>query len=219
MYWILVLSEILETTRSAVFSQSTLARGHSVPSMVKWAYSFNNKTSNFVAPSLTFYFLVVLVISGSIIRANCYKALGEQFSFEIGVKANHRLVTHGPYVITRHPSYASLEVLAWSGTGIFLTKGCYIRRLLIEGTWDVVATCASSKVLALECGADLWSNSSRFNMFILTVLITWTYLLLRMHPTVVGRITREEELLKLRFEKEWEDYTRRVRFKLLPGIL
>lgn len=57
----------------------------------------------------------LLAAAGGLVRAACYRALGPCFTFELAIRAGHRLVTHGPYARVRHPGYAAL-LLAIAGT-------------------------------------------------------------------------------------------------------
>ena len=57
----------------------------------------------------------LLAAAGGLVRAACYRALGPCFTFELAIRAGHRLVTRGPYARVRHPGYAAL-LFAVAGT-------------------------------------------------------------------------------------------------------
>jgi len=71
---------------------------------------------------------VVLFAAGGALRLWPVFVLGERFSGLVAIQQGHRLVTHGPYRVIRHPSYLGLIVnmLGWSlafrsGVGLLLT--------------------------------------------------------------------------------------------------
>lgn len=54
------------------------------------------------SPHPTFFVGTGLIITGALIRAWCFSALGSLFTFETGiVEENHRLVVSGPYAYVR----------------------------------------------------------------------------------------------------------------------
>lgn len=69
-------------------------------------------------------------MAGTALRVHCYTALRTLFTFELGIRADHRLITTGLYAVVRHPSYSG-GVLA--GTGIVMCT-------LAPGSWAVECT-------------------------------------------------------------------------------
>ena len=59
---------------------------------------------------------IVLVLTGTAIRAWCIATLGRFFQFHIQVLEGHQVVTGGPYRFVRHPSYTGL-ILVLAGFG------------------------------------------------------------------------------------------------------
>lgn len=51
------------------------------------------------------YFYILLAIFGMILRLWAYYALGELFTFEIGIRKDHSIVSSGPYKYFAHPGY------------------------------------------------------------------------------------------------------------------
>lgn len=49
--------------------------------------------------------LYVVTISSVIFRLWCFKVLGDFFTFQVGIRQNHKLVSTGPYRYLLHPSY------------------------------------------------------------------------------------------------------------------
>lgn len=51
------------------------------------------------------YFYILLAIVGMFIRLWAYYTLGELFTFEIGIRKDHNIITSGPYRYFAHPGY------------------------------------------------------------------------------------------------------------------
>lgn len=60
-----------------------------------------------------------LFILGVALRPWAIASLGRQMDFDIRVKEGHRVVTHGPYRLVRHPIYLS-SMATWGGAGLLL---------------------------------------------------------------------------------------------------
>lgn len=86
----------------------------------------------------------IIATCGYLIRWWTCRELGEFFTFDIGVKENHKLIETGPYKWVVHPSYTSQLLCLW-GTlfymhvnvafvSVFMGYACYIvsRRDRIE---------------------------------------------------------------------------------------
>jgi protein-S-isoprenylcysteine O-methyltransferase Ste14 len=54
---------------------------------------------------------LICIIPGFILMQMAEKHLGKQFSVEVTVQKNHRLVTTGPFQIIRHPRYLGIIVM------------------------------------------------------------------------------------------------------------
>lgn len=66
---------------------------------------------------------LVLFIAGYILMAWAVAALGRQFSVEVTIQKDHRLVTTGLYGVLRHPRYTGI-ILAFSGIAlVFASAG------------------------------------------------------------------------------------------------
>ncbi len=62
---------------------------------------------------------LVLFVLGVIIRIVARRTLGRFFTYELTVKKEHRLVTHGIYRSIRHPLYTGI-LLLWFGAALAL---------------------------------------------------------------------------------------------------
>jgi protein-S-isoprenylcysteine O-methyltransferase Ste14 len=65
---------------------------------------------------------VVAYAFGFVLSALAVAALGRQFSIEVTIQENHRLITTGPYRLLRHPRYAGI-VAFFFGIGFVFRSG------------------------------------------------------------------------------------------------
>lgn len=132
---------------------------------------------------------MLLVVAGSSLRLWCFRTLKNLFTFEVGIRENHRLVTSGPYGFVRHPAYTGsllcfIGLCCWFGG-----RGSWVRESGILGTMPgkiFVSLFAAARIRAM------------------------LGLLLRM-PV-------EDGLLKTSFGEEWEEWARQVSYWLIPGL-
>ncbi|KAJ7733780.1 hypothetical protein DFH07DRAFT_870956 [Mycena maculata] len=136
-----------------------------------------------------FVFGIFLTLIGAFIRYWCYRELGSLFTFEVSIRENHKLVQTGPYHAVRHPGY----------TGVLLTVVGFFCWNASPGSW------------LRECGAlETTMGLSVVGVFGLLVAAIAAGLLLRM--------SKEDEALEKHFGEEWEDWSFRVPYKLVPGV-
>ncbi|KAF9802616.1 hypothetical protein IEO21_09867 [Rhodonia placenta] len=130
-----------------------------------------------------------LATLGGLLRMYCYRTLGRFFTFEVSIRDNHRLVTEGPYAYVRHPSYT-----AWIATmiGLGICHGC-------PGSWmresGLLDTVAGKTVMGL------------YALSISSVTIGF-----------LRRAPLEDALLKREFGKEWEQWSKRVPYRMIPFV-
>ncbi|KAI9232939.1 MAG: hypothetical protein BYD32DRAFT_347699, partial [Podila humilis] len=62
------------------------------------------------------------------LRIQAFRELDRMFTYNIMIRANHRLVTTGPYKYLCHPAY----------TGYTLGGICYHMLVFYEGLWDAI---------------------------------------------------------------------------------
>ncbi|KZT19705.1 ICMT-domain-containing protein [Neolentinus lepideus HHB14362 ss-1] len=132
----------------------------------------------------------VLAVLGTSLRYWCYRTLGRMFTFRLSIVKDHKLVTSGPYSIVRHPSY----------TGILLAVPGIQICLLGAGSW-----LKESGVLG-----TLWGKIA---------VAYWGFICTVAYPSVVARASKEDEMLKKRFGLEWDDWAKRVPYRLIPWII
>lgn len=97
----------------------------------------------------------------------------------------------GPYAVVRHPSYTG-GYMIWIGTAFLVFS-------LEESP-------------AIICG---WAAASNF---IMLTMILWTFIAVFWCFSLLKRVPLEEENLRVHFGQEWEEYTKRVPYRYLPGV-
>ncbi|KAF9051021.1 hypothetical protein BDZ89DRAFT_940130 [Hymenopellis radicata] len=131
----------------------------------------------------------LLTVIGGYIRYRCYRELGSLFTFEMSIRADHRLITTGPYSVVRHPGYlgvvcAVLGIVCWHGS---------------SGSW------------ARTCGAF---DTKLFQVLSLVFLILVTIITMGL----MRRMSKEDEALRREFHQDWDDWAELVPCKLIPGV-
>ncbi|KZV68621.1 hypothetical protein PENSPDRAFT_687078 [Peniophora sp. CONT] len=147
----------------------------------------STKQLSFVSP--LFLLGVACAVCGALVRLWSYRAMGAQFTFQLSLLKDHKLITTGPYAYVRHPSYTALIMTV---VGIFLCE-------LSSGSWYMEARAFDSplgKVIALLAGCCV------------AILVS-----------VVSRVAKEDQLLSENFGQEWKEWENRVPYRLVPGIL
>ncbi|KAF9035277.1 hypothetical protein BJ165DRAFT_1511098 [Panaeolus papilionaceus] len=144
--------------------------------------------SNIRMSSIRVLGALMMLVGGSL-RLLTFRTLGKFFTFEVGVQKDHRLITAFPYSIVRHPAYAAT---------LLTHPGCLFCSLA-QGGW-----LRESGVLTS------WVGMLYFGLYGFFV-VSFPFIM-------VVRMKQEEEMLRKKFGKEWEDWAKRVRFMLLPGV-
>lgn len=74
-------------------------------------------------PYLFFWSCTIL---GSSLRVCCYRIMSSFFTFELSIRKDHKLITHGPYSIVRHPSYVGAMLCGIGAVGSHLSRGSWL---------------------------------------------------------------------------------------------
>lgn len=69
---------------------------------------------------------VVAVVLGAYIRLDCFKTLGQLFTFDLTIHPEHRLVTSRFYGHVRHPAYTGSLMLVFGLAFSHLTRGSWL---------------------------------------------------------------------------------------------
>jgi protein-S-isoprenylcysteine O-methyltransferase Ste14 len=140
-----------------------------------------------------------IMFFGTWFRIQAFKTIGRNFSFEVAMKKDHSLVTDGPYSAVRHPSYTGL-VLNWVGMGlVFATADGWVRQSLLPWITEQPASTVAKVGATTFAALAVWSHA-------MTVVAVFT------------RLHQEDSLLHKRFGKQWEDWSLRTPYRLIPYI-
>ena len=108
-----------------------------------------------------FFFGLAVLISGSLLRRSCFRALGRFFTGAVAIQPEHRVIISGPYRFVRHPSYtAALLILA----GIGLALGNWLSILICV----VVGLCAYTYRAHVEERALLSALGGEYERYMAT---------------------------------------------------
>jgi len=129
------------------------------------------------------------MISAGLLRHWAYRTLGRMFTYHLAIVDEHRLVTEGPYSVTRHPGYGGSV-------------------LLLVGT---IFTCFAPGGFVGECRI-LDSLIGR------SLVYGGLFLMAAPYNKVFERMNGEDDILRMRFGAEWEEWAGRVPYKLIPWV-
>ena len=153
-------------------------------------------------PAITppFILYLFLIFSGATLRQTCYYTLGRFYTFLHTTRKSHKLITHGPYSIVRHPGYTALVLVKLGTVGWLLdennwTSGCFWVRT--RNNQNLNTTMILQQTL-------------------LGIYIGWT--IVECLGLVFIRARKEDESLRKLSSVEWDEYRKRVPYKCFPFI-
>lgn len=132
-----------------------------------------------------------VAILGALLRRRCYQIMGEMFTFELSIRRHHKLVTTGPYSFVRHPSYTAAILAMFGAMMCHATPGSWI----------------------MECSGLLPPYWARLIIVVCCILSSVTGYLV-----VAPRLKEEDQMLHNHFGSEWEDWAKKVTYRLVPGV-
>jgi protein-S-isoprenylcysteine O-methyltransferase Ste14 len=132
----------------------------------------------------------IAVAIGGVLRLYCMGTLGKFWSFHLRIRKEHRLVTSGPYSVVRHPSYTGSLL---QSIGVAVMYGS-------QESWT-----RQSGILQVPFIKVLATTS----FFVFIASVTWVS---------IGRPAVEDQMLQHALGEEWEDWARRVKYRLIPGV-
>jgi protein-S-isoprenylcysteine O-methyltransferase Ste14 len=147
---------------------------------------------------------LVLVLIGSLYRLSAFHTLGSMYTFEMSLMKEHRLVTRGPYRFVRHPGYSGYIILGSGYIMYFFSPGGVASECLLNPR-DVHTSHLFTAILVKYVG-----------LMYGFVIILW---FVDVNIFLVRRSYEEDELMKKQFGKEWIDWSRKVKWRVLPYIL
>lgn len=130
----------------------------------------------------------MLVCAGAALRSECYRRLGQQFTFELSIQKDHRLVTDGPYAFVRHPGYTALVMQATGLVICIAGPGSWWRELAAETLLGKVLGGVVGLLIAvcLACGVD--------------------------------RTYKEDAMLGELFQEQWAEWAQKTRYRMIPYL-
>ncbi|RPD55597.1 ICMT-domain-containing protein [Lentinus tigrinus ALCF2SS1-7] len=130
-----------------------------------------------------------LAISGGLIRWWCHRTLGHHFTWEVGTRDGHQLVTSGPYRIMRHPSYTGMFLQVSGNFMLLLSDGSFFAESGLRGTWvgKLVATAVMTH-------------------------LTWVC------TGMLYRTKTEDEMLKGEFRERWDAWSKKTPYRVIPFV-
>ncbi|OJA19385.1 hypothetical protein AZE42_08277 [Rhizopogon vesiculosus] len=140
-------------------------------------------------PNRYFVLGTTLVAIGGLGRMWCFRVMGRHFTHELSIRKNHRLVTAGPYSIVRHPGYASSWIALSGMSLIYASPGSFVR----SSGW--LSTYFGRAVLGVWVG-----------QVVLSLVLSR------------ARSISEDAMLRKHFGEEWDRWSKRVPYRLIPGI-
>ncbi|RHZ89196.1 hypothetical protein Glove_18g42 [Diversispora epigaea] len=150
----------------------------------------------------TYIVVTILGIIGLALRLWSYKTLDEFFTYDIRIKKDHKLITHGPYRYLIHPSYSAMIFIG--PYVIYLTSQLAPFIKLYESSLSPITYSILSYYISISICHPLSVN------FI--IVVTFSTLVM------LNRIRKEEIMLKDHFRKEWDEYVK-TRWRLIPYLI
>ncbi|KAF9043395.1 hypothetical protein BJ165DRAFT_1484729 [Panaeolus papilionaceus] len=130
------------------------------------------------------------MIIGGAIRISAINALGKFFRFQVGIQKDHHLITHGLYSVVRHPAYMGMQMTHIGSLLWNLTPGSWVRE---------------SGLLSSTLGTVL-------------VAAYFGFIVCTFYMVTIARMKQEDKVIQQTFGKEWEEWARRVPYKVMPGV-
>lgn len=140
-------------------------------------------------PNRYFILGIIFVFMGCLGRLWCFRVMGRHFTHQLSLRKDHALVTTGPYDIVRHPGYAASLIASLGISLIYASPGSFIR---------------SSGWLSTYFGRVV------FGVWILQLILSGVL--------SCARSISEDAMLRKHFKEEWVEWSKRVRYRIIPGV-
>jgi protein-S-isoprenylcysteine O-methyltransferase Ste14 len=139
-----------------------------------------------------------LALAGAYVRTSAYRALGRQFTYDLALGQDYRLVTSFPYNLVRHPAYlGAAAVIASVGLSAASRDG-WTRAVLVP--WVAAAPTDPRRAAAAAYAAGL------AGMYALTLMMFGS------------RVHVEDAMLRKQFGQQWDEWSKRVPNQIIPYV-
>ena len=145
--------------------------------------------TNNIAITVPFTVGFTMMVVGATIRKISFRQLGRNFTFELAVRKEHRLVTTGLYSLVRHPAYVGLLIFLYGAAISQMGSGSY---------WRV-------------SGMEKSIIGQVFS------LVYWSCLVY-VSVVAVIRTREEDAVLRDEFREQWDAWAAKTRYRLIPRI-
>ncbi|RHZ86638.1 hypothetical protein Glove_48g51 [Diversispora epigaea] len=146
-----------------------------------------------------FIVVSISITIGIILRLWSFKVLDEFFTFDLTIKKDHKLITHGPYRYLIHPAYAaSLFTCPYI---IYVTTQFAPFIKLYEPSLSIPYLTMS---FLISTGHP---SSIMFKILTASTIITLS-----------NRMRNEEAMMKKHFGKEWDEFVK-TRWRIIPYLI
>ncbi|KAF9501970.1 hypothetical protein BDN71DRAFT_1485868 [Pleurotus eryngii] len=142
-----------------------------------------------IALSPAFFWGILICVFGGFIRYRSYAALGPMFTFEVAIRDNHKLITHGPYAYIRHPGYIGVPLTVLGIAIYHASPGSWFREC------DVLRTRGG-----------------------MAAVVVFGVLMSLIISGLMKRVEKEDEMLRTKFGKQWDEWAERVPYRLVPMV-
>lgn len=122
-------------------------------------------------------------------RIAAYRTMGVNYTFELSIKKDHTLITHGPYSVVRHPGYTAALIFCIGVMMAFIGPGGVFESL------------------------DLW-RFTLVRFWGLALVLASLYL----SGMAVERIPMEDRAMREEFKEKWVAWANEVPYRLVPYI-
>ncbi|KAI0794877.1 hypothetical protein C8Q75DRAFT_747823 [Abortiporus biennis] len=189
---------------------------------------FDNTISSLLTVSPMLVVGSMMAIVGGSLRLWCFKTLGLMFTFEVAVLEKHKLITGGPYSIVRHPSYTGMYMIIYGTNLVCFASGSWLRTCWIPFVWTSISNGIRGVVATLkgvESGEEgfgiggLGLGLYGFQFAIYTNFAFWCLLTVAGTRNTWKRTRKEDDELRKTFGVTWDEYAKRVRYRLIPFVM
>ncbi|KAE9390727.1 hypothetical protein BT96DRAFT_1063402 [Gymnopus androsaceus JB14] len=191
---IIVIVSTHYATTGSVFAEMTMT------SLVRTS---SHDSFHTPSPATTPIFLAgfFLTLCGACVRWASYRALDPLFTFELSIRDQHKLITTGPYYDgIFHQKKRPDERVSYF---IYMGSLTYIPSILLcvlgPGSW------------IYECG---WLDLVSVKIF--AVLVTAAQAIFVLF--IPSRMDNEDRMMQKEFGQQWDEWAKKVPYKLVPGI-